>query len=316
MRKYILNIIVIVISLISISSYSNAASKTTIELVPTTNSIVKGNNFTVKVNMKNQKMGISAMDCFINYNNEIFEDLTKNDITTTIPEDKIDTFLYNNKTKKLIITFSECIENIDTIFNINFKVKDSIDENANDGIYLSHMNLYNGDNDSYLVEEENSEGIKFDEKGDDLYLSSNKYKIGENNTNIYENGDEYITRISPETSIEEFLNNLDTNATSKIIYNADNTEQNDLSELVKTGMTIKLSKQGYQDINLTLVVIGDIDGNGKVTATDLAAINQHILKDIELQNAQFLAADISDDKNITATDLAAMIQIILKEIVL
>ena len=81
-------------------------------------------------------------------------------------------------------------------------------------------------------------------------------------------------------------------------------------------MTIKLSKQGYQDINLTLVVIGDIDGNGKVTATDLAAINQHILKDIELQNAQFLAADISDDKNITATDLAAMIQIILKEIVL
>ena len=317
MRKYILNIIVIVISLISISSYSNAASKTTIELVSSTNSIVKGNNITVKVNIKDQKMGVSAIDCFINYDNAIFEDLTKDDITTTIPKDKIDTFVYNNDTKKLMITLSESIENLETIFNINFKVRDSIDENSSSSIYLSHINLYNCDNDNYLMEEENSEEIKFDKEEDkELYLSSNKYKIGENNTNIYESGDEYITRISPETSIEEFLNNLDTNATSKIICNADNTEQNDLSELVKTGMTIKLSKQGYQDINLTLVVIGDIDGNGKVTATDLAAINQHILKDIELQNAQFVAADISDDKNITATDLAAMIQIILKEIVL
>ena len=59
---------------------------------------------------------------------------------------------------------------------------------------------------------------------------------------------------------------------------------------------------------------GDVDGNGEVTATDLAVIKQQILKEIDdLSTAQYMALDISDDKEVTATDLATMIQATIGE---
>ena len=318
MKKYIFKIISILISFISISVYSNAADKTSIELVPDTNSIEAGNTVAVKVNIKEQDIGISAFDCFINYDETIFEELTEDDISTDISENYIDTFTYNKNTKKIVVTLSEHIENIETIITINFKSKESVESIEGSNIFLSHMNLYNSDEDIFLIEDEDSEILKVnvnkvDVTNEKLYLSSEKYKIG--TENIYNVGDEYITKISPETTIETFLNNLETNG-NITLYSKDEIEESNINELVKTGMKIKVSKNGSEDINLTLVVIGDIDGNGKVTVTDLAAMNQHVLKDINLEGAQLLSADISDNQNITVTDLAAIISLILKEILL
>lgn len=60
--------------------------------------------------------------------------------------------------------------------------------------------------------------------------------------------------------------------------------------------------------------MGDLDGNGLVTVTDLSGVNQTILKTIKLEGAVFKAADLDDNNEITVTDLSGINQKILKVI--
>jgi hypothetical protein len=62
--------------------------------------------------------------------------------------------------------------------------------------------------------------------------------------------------------------------------------------------------------------MGDLDGNGKVTATDLSTLNQTVLQLIQLKGASFKAADLDDNEKITATDLSTENNAILKNITL
>ena len=51
-------------------------------------------------------------------------------------------------------------------------------------------------------------------------------------------------------------------------------------------------------------------------ATDLSALNQTILRLIQLEGAEFKAADLDDSERITATDLSTENNAILKNITL
>ncbi len=148
---------------------------------------------------------------------------------------------------------------------------------------------------------------------DELYLKSEKYKIGENDIDNYEQGDIYLDKIEPNTTLKDFIANCDTNGDITVI----NSEGKELSDddLVGTGMTMKV-KRYDEEITLTLVVMGDLDGDGKVTAVDLSTLNQVILKTTKLENAEFKAADLDDSKKITATDLSTINDTILGNITL
>ena len=310
MKKYILRIVLIVITLMSISIYSDAASNTTIELVPSTNSIVPNKNISIEVKVKNQTLGISAFNCFINYDEKVFEKITKDDISTTIPEDNIDTFSYNENTKKLILTFSDSIDNIESLITINLKSKEGIDNTiTNSNIYLGKIELYNLDNDIYLIDCEDSVPVQFNVANEALNLSSQIYKIGDEDINNYQEGDKYISRVSPNTTIENFINNLETNGTITI-NNLDGTEVTNIEDLVKTGMTIKVTKEGNTDINLTIILTGDVNSDGIVDITDLVKVRQQIqqLFDIDEKVTRFdekqnKAGDINEDLFIDITDL-------------
>ena len=78
-------------------------------------------------------------------------------------------------------------------------------------------------------------------------------------------------------------------------------------------MKIQVTRK-TEKITLTAVVMGDLDGNGKVTATDLSTVNQALLKMIQLKNAEFKAVDLDDNKKLTATDLSTLNNTILKNI--
>ena len=148
---------------------------------------------------------------------------------------------------------------------------------------------------------------------DELYLKSEKYKIGENDIDNYEQGDIYLDKIEPNTTLKDFIANCDTNGDITVI----NSEGKELSDddLVGTGMTMKV-KRYDEEITLTLVVMGDLDGDGKVTAVDLSTMNQAILKTTKLENAEFKAADLDDNKKLTATDLSTINDTILGNITL
>lgn len=141
-----------------------------------------------------------------------------------------------------------------------------------------------------------------------LYLHSDPYKIGLNDIDNYEAGDKYIDKIEADTTVREFINNLNTNGTVKV-YDGDRLVSE--TELIGTGMTVKDTGFGEEFV-LTAVVMGDTDGNGRNTATDLADIKHVILRTLTLEGPYFLAADQDDSGKITATDLASIKQVLLR----
>lgn len=114
--------------------------------------------------------------------------------------------------------------------------------------------------------------------------------------------DEYVKNIKPETTIEEFKNNLE-----KTIEIENEEETN----LIKTGMKAKIDGKEY-----TLIVVGDIDCDGKLTLIDLAKIKQHLVEINKLENERLQGADINLDNEINLVDLSRIKQALvgLKEI--
>ena len=146
---------------------------------------------------------------------------------------------------------------------------------------------------------------------DHLYLKSKVYKIGENDIDIYKENDVYLDKIEPETTLENFKKNCKTNGNITVL-NEKGIELQD-EEFVGTNMKIQVTRK-TEKITLTAVVMGDLDGNGKVTATDLSTLNQALLKMIQLKNAEFKAVDLDDNQKLTATDLSTINNTILKNI--
>ena len=54
--------------------------------------------------------------------------------------------------------------------------------------------------------------------------------------------------------------------------------------------------------SLSVVVTGDINGDGNITLSDMLMIKSHILGKTTLSGAAALAADTNDDKALSITD--------------
>lgn len=114
--------------------------------------------------------------------------------------------------------------------------------------------------------------------------------------NNYSSNSEYIYNISPKTKLSEFSNNIYTNM-EYYVYDIDsNVVENE--QLISTGMKLKTNNNVY-----TIVVKGDLDGNGKLTITDLVKAKLHLSNIVTLKNEFKKALDINNDGKITITDL-------------
>ena len=81
---------------------------------------------------------------------------------------------------------------------------------------------------------------------------------------------------------------------------------------VATGMTVSYAVNGEQIQSLTVVVTGDVNGDGVLSITDLVQINSHLLKKAELSGAAAIAADVNADGVISITDLVLINNCLLK----
>lgn len=86
------------------------------------------------------------------------------------------------------------------------------------------------------------------------------------------------------------------------------------TDVVGTGMTVEYKIGDEVKQTLTVVVTGDVNGDGKITITDLVQINSHLLKKNELSGAHGAAADVNGDGKITITDLVQINSHLLKRV--
>ena len=89
-----------------------------------------------------------------------------------------------------------------------------------------------------------------------------------------------------------------------VVKNTKKKEVKDGNAKVTTGYTVD---------KYTIAVLGDINKDGKIRATDYMEIKNYILQKSKLDNAQMLAADLNEDGRVRATDYMEIKNYILKK---
>ena len=133
-------------------------------------------------------------------------------------------------------------------------------------------------------------------------IRSNYYKIDEKNKTI--------SIVEPETDISKFKERIIATTSNNEngeykIYTNENKNQIVTTGIIKTGMVLHTSNADYP-----ISVIGDIDGDGKITQIDLSLIIKYRvgLKGYELNKISKLSADISLDEKIDQVDITKIIK--------
>ena len=104
----------------------------------------------------------------------------------------------------------------------------------------------------------------------------------------------FFSGVMNEITVSNFLSQIEI---SKEIEKIPEGQQEPVKETIKENFTIK--------------VTGDIDGNGKVTVTDLSQLKDYIMTGKGLDEIYYEAADINGDGKVTLTDLSLMKELLL-----
>lgn len=91
-----------------------------------------------------------------------------------------------------------------------------------------------------------------------------------------------------------------------------NVEGRDIqeSEFVGTGAKLRINN----DEEFTLIVIGDITGDGQLDIVDLSQLVLHIVEKDMLEGAKMEAADIDENREVDIVDLSQMVLVLLDKI--
>ncbi len=318
MKKVIKNIIILItilliilIFIISKNTSVQAADNGTIKLNVKNENFTPGGTVAVEILLQDQKQGISSFTAYFHYDENIFEKINSSNIESDASEEELDSIDYGDETGKISVYYNDDISNIGKICTVNLKIKSDIDIST-----ITSFTTSVGKVEAFSYEHDNladygtiteTTTIK-QQPSEKLYLSSETYKIGDNDIKNYEDGDKYISRVEQKTMLKDYINNLETNGII-VVTKEDGTVLTS-DEYVGTGMTLTVTKD-EEKIELKIAVTGDLDGNGKITATDLSTMNQTILKLVTLENEYKIAADLDENGKVTATDFSALNQMLL-----
>lgn len=132
-------------------------------------------------------------------------------------------------------------------------------------------------------------------------ITSSVYRVSEND----------ISKVAAGTTVEEFLSNLNETEYVKI-FDGENEAAG--SALVKTGMQVKLMDNDTVKRTYTLIVAGDVDGDGTVSASDALMALQVATGKVTLSDHACKAAEVDAMGDITASDALMILQFATKKI--
>lgn len=134
-----------------------------------------------------------------------------------------------------------------------------------------------------------------------------EYEISENTditSDVYKiSNDNYITRIYDETTINDFLNNIDFKNENYELLDKNKAQVTDYTSLVTTDMILKVGDKQY-----VLVVRGDLNGDGLINLVDISKNVLHYVnyEGYILTGAPAKAADINLDGVYNLVDVSQL----------
>lgn len=114
----------------------------------------------------------------------------------------------------------------------------------------------------------------------------------------YKYSEEIISGINPKTTVETIKNNLTT--TGGVITITD--VNGNTKETGNIGTGDKINITSGETKTLTVLIYGDTNGDGTISAVDYINIKNHIMGSNTLNNIYSKAADVNNDNNISAVD--------------
>lgn len=146
---------------------------------------------------------------------------------------------------------------------------------------------------------------------------SNPIEIIANNYDVETNNN--VNYLSIDLTIISNLNNLGLNSNYTVsVFEPDGETLKSSEKKVGTGNIIKVFAKNSNDpvVSYTVIIKGDLNGNGNVTAKDIVSLRQYIKNALNEENIDFCylkAGDLNGNGKITAKDLVSLRQYI-KEI--
>ena len=175
------------------------------------------------------------------------------------------------------------------------KVKETVNIEGSVDTILKVKNIEASNGEDTIQANDVEISLHIEKKEEPFEISSDKYKIGDN----------IISYVLPKTTITEFNKYISTNRTIHVI---DKYNQEQIGDsIVKTGMKLKVDNE---DIEYTIIVLGDINENGEIDISDLAEMKLHLIEESILTGINLLAADVDKDGEITINDIA-LIKLVL-----
>ncbi len=161
--------------------------------------------------------------------------------------------------------------------------------------FLSEKSLYSKVEQSSIYNNMLHPENNFNFQNNEL-LKSDSYIINREHENPYVYGSEsYLT-------IQNYLAQYQNELENLHIYDEHGNEVINPQELVKTNMTIKLIIDDIIYDELTIIVKGDLNGDGKVNLIDYLMVQKYLTRILNFNSIQLLAGDINLDDLVTTPD--------------
>lgn len=236
--------------------------------------------------------GINAYKAKLVYDKNIFEEVLEKDFKN---QNYWEELKYNKETGEFIAIKKAGSITPEDIVKIDLKAKNELKAGKTE-IKITDIVSSEGKADIQINEakvevnimEDQGEIPDIPEKPEKI--TSEKYKIEK----------DYILRILPETTIKQFKENVSTENEMTFVDKKGNTMQD--NDIISTGVQIKVGKT----LQYTLIVIGDIDKDTRITINDLAKLKLHLIESELLTGMELKAAYVDNDDEATINDLAQL----------
>lgn len=283
LTSIVLMIVILAGMIISTNAY--AVEGCDIELKSTKTQVQKQEEFEVNVNIANinSERGIISLSGVIEYD--------KTSLTLVKMEGKngwetpTKDVSYNESNGKFVIVRNAVNKNNETVFTMTFKVNDAAAENIN--IKLTDINVADGDK-LFGIDKAETNVTLTEEPAPEEFITSTKYIVGDTD----------ISKIDAKTKFSDFKKNVETNCNLVLTDKEGNVLGDDT--VVATGMILK----GGETLEYTLIVTGDINGNGEIDITDLGKAKLHVIEVENLIGIYHKAADMDYNNKIDVNDVA------------
>ena len=133
-------------------------------------------------------------------------------------------------------------------------------------------------------------------------------------SNVYVVDDLFIDRVSPNTTIKQFVANLDYDG-DLYVYDKKGNQLDITDDVNLVGTEFKVRVElGLDFIEKTVVVVGDYNGDGIITISDVSAANKYFLEAIPETDLRTRICDVTGDGKITISDVSKLNRFYLEAI--